>query len=344
MTRRSSTTSTRFRIRCACACAFVLATPAILSGCGEGWGESTTDDCGYAFVFEKATANSTAQQTIERGLEQAERKHSVEIDIIDGSGLPQVADNLRSVADKGCYVAIGTAFFSVGESLTQVAREYPDQDFFILGGEAEGDNVSNYTPANEEGTYVAGAMAAALSKTKTIGIVLGDTSPPLKRFSAGFKAGAESVNPDVEVIESSVGSFTDSAKAGAVASSQAAQDADVIYAAAGANLNIYFSAASKGYQVVASDLADYQASQSRNPDVAFVAAEAADKEAEIAIDDFDGGKAEPGANVLGLDDGVFTIPYVTDDGTKDYDLPDPVIAAGKQAYETIKNGAEIPKS
>lgn len=342
MTRRSRANLPGHRLRAGLA--VLLVAPLLLTACGEGWSQGAAGDCGYAFVFEQPIANSTAEQTMKQGLEQAEKTHSVDIEIIDGSGLPQVADNLRSVADKGCYEAIGTAFFSVGESLTQVAQEYPDQNFFILGGEAEGDNVSNYTVANEEGTYVAGAMAAALSKTKTIGIVIGDTSPPLKRFSAGFKAGAESTDPNVTVIESAVGEFNDSAKAGAVASSQAAQDADVIYAAAGANLNIYFQARGKDYQIIASDLADYQAAQSRDPAVAFIAAEAGDKEAELAIGAFVAGKAEPGANVLGLEDGVFTIPYITDDGTKDYELPADVVASGRKAYEDVKAGVEIPAS
>lgn len=327
-----------------------LAVLAVLSSCGSGDTSDSADEdgpssdsCGFAFVFEQPTANNTAQQTIQRGLEKAAEDNDVTIDIIDGTGLPQVADNLRAAADKGCYEAIGTAFFAVGQTVTEVAVDYPDEKFFILSGSAEGDNVYNYTPANEQGTYVAGAMAAAMSESKTLGIVLGDDSPPLKRFSAGFKAGAESVDSSVEVIESAVGSFSDAAKAGAVASSQAAQGADIIYSAAGANLEVYFQAEDKGYQVVASDLSDYAAAKSREPAVAFIAAEAADKEAEFAIGQFVDGSATPGSNVLGLADGVFAIPFITDDGSADFDLAPEVIDAGKTAYNAVVDGnSEVP--
>lgn len=341
--------SSSFRRRLAPAAA-ALACLAALAACGDSEdasaaGSDDGDGCGYAFVFEQPTANNTAQQTIQRGLEQAEKDQGVDIDIVDGTGLAQVADNLRAAADKGCYDAIGTAFFAVGEIVTEVARDYPDQKFFILSGAAEGENVYNYSPANEQGTYVAGAMAAAMSESGTLGIVLGDDSPPLKRFSAGFKAGAASVDPSAEVLENAVGSFSDAAKAAAVASSQAAQGADIIYSAAGSNLEVYFQAADKGYQVVASDLSDYAAAKERDPAVAFIAAEAADHEAEVAIEQFVAGTAKPGTNELGLADGVFSIPYVTDDGIDDYELPPDVVAAGKKAYDDVVNGkVDVPSA
>ncbi|GAA1538758.1 BMP family lipoprotein [Nocardioides humi] len=330
--------------RAPAAAAAALVGVAALAACGDP-DSASGGDCGYAFVFEQPTASNTAQQTIQRGLELAEKDEGVDIDIVDGTGLAQVADNLRAAADKGCYEAIGTAFFAVGEIVTEVARDYPDQKFFILSGAAEGDNVYNYSPANEQGTYVAGAMSAAMSESGVLGVVLGDDSPPLKRFSAGFKAGAQSVDPSVEVLENAVGSFSDAAKAAAVARSQTTRGADVIYSAAGSNLEVYFQADDKGYQVVASDLSDYAAAKDRDPAVAFIAAEAADEEARFAIAQFVEGTATAGSNELGLADGVFSIPYITDDGTDDYQLPAHVVEAGKKAYDDVVSGkVDVPSA
>ena len=58
--------------------------------------------------------------------------------------------------------------------------------------------------------------------------------PLIKKFEAGFIAGAKSVNPDVQVISLYTGSFTDQAKGKELGLSLIDQGADVIYAAAGA--------------------------------------------------------------------------------------------------------------
>lgn len=298
-----------------------------------------SDTCGFAFVMQDPTSGSTSQQTIERGLNRASDELDVQIDIIDGTGLAAVADTLRSVAATGCYQAIGTAFFANGESVTQVAAEYPDQAFYIAGGVAEGPNVTSFDAANEEGTYVAGAMAAAMTESGTIGVVIGDDSPSLRRYSDGFAAGATSVDPDISVITTAVGSFTDPAKAGSIATHQASEGADIIYSAAGSNLQVYALGSENGYRTVASDLTDWVNVKDTEPSLAFIAAASEDNLAYTIIAEYIDG-AVPGGEVrdLGLADGIFTIPYITDPASEEYNLPRDVIDAGNTAYEFILDG------
>jgi basic membrane protein A len=303
------------------------------------------DDCGFAYVFSDPIATSTAEQTIQRGLQRAEQDLNVNVDVTDGTTLAALGDNLRAAAAKECYRAIGTAFFTSSDALTAVARDYPDQQFFIEGGLAAGSNVTSYAQANEQGTYVAGAMAATLSKSGVIGIVLGDDSPPLKAFSSGFTAGAHSVNPDTDVITSVVDSFTDPAKAGAAAVQQAAQGADLIYPAAGSNLQIYLLGHDHGYQTIGSDLSDLASVSSRHPDIGFNAASAEDQTNYDIVKQYVDGTRSKASTILGLKDGVFEIPYVTNEGTADYPLPQSVIAAGKKAYNDLIGGkVTIPSS
>jgi basic membrane protein A len=323
-----------------------LVTAAALTACGQGASGASGSknastgkgDCGYAYVFQDPMAGNTAEQTIQRGLTRAQKDFHINVDVTDGTGLANLADNLRAAAAKGCYRAIGTAFFAVGDTLTQVAKDYPKQKFFIEGGVATGANVTSYSQANEQGTYVAGAMAAKMTKTGTIGIITGDDSPPLKRYSTGFLAGARSANPGIKVLNNAVGSFSDPAKTGAVAVTQSGNKADLIYSAAGSNLQVYFLGAKHGFRTIASDLTDYATAKPRKPAVAFIAASAEDNTNYAILKRYASSQAGGASVTLGLKDGVFSIPYVTDAGTPDYQLSPDVIAAGKKAYADVVGG------
>jgi basic membrane protein A len=305
---------------------------------------SAAGGCGFAYVFEDPISSSTAEQTIERGLKQAEKDFRVKIDIIDGSGLSSVADNLRAAASKGCYRAIGTAFFDDAPAVTQVAKQFPSQHFYIEAGGASGANVTNYTEAAQQGTYVAGAMAAAMSKSRVIGIIDGDNSPPLRLWAAGYTAGAHATSPSVKVLVNVTNSFTNPALTGQVAVTQASQGADIIYPAAGSNLQVYALGKAHRYQTVASDLTDYASAKTSSPPIAFIAASAEGNVNYAIIKQLITGHG-PGQTALGLTDHAFYIPCITDPCVQQYPLPAAVIAAGKKAYENVVSGkVTVPTS
>lgn len=326
----------------------VTAVAAAAAGCGSagssaGSASAAHADCGYAYYFEQPIASSTAEQTQERGIQRAEAQLGIKIHVVQGAGLTAAADNLRALAAKGCYRAIGTAFFELGAPLTQVAKQYPKQQFFISGGIGTAPDIINYGIADEQGTYVAGAMAARLTKTGTLGVILGDDSPPLERFAIGFTLGAHSVNPRIRVLKQAVGSFTDPAGGGAIAATMASQGADVIYPATGANLQILLGGQAHHYCPVVSDLTEYAQARAQGAHICFVAAEAADNEVFAIFKQLRSGGGTGTSRTLTLRDGIYTVPYVTDSGSSAYTLPAGVVAAGKAAYASLLAGkVKIP--
>ena len=54
--------------------------------------------------------------------------------------------------------------------------------------------------AEEQGSFLVGAAAALKSQTGTVGFIGGVETDLIKKFEAGFIAGAEAVNPDIEVL------------------------------------------------------------------------------------------------------------------------------------------------
>ena len=91
----------------------------------------------------------------------------------------------------------------------------------------------------DQSGYLAGALAAQLSETGTIGAVLGtDLVPPVVAFKEGYEAGAKAINPDINIISTYHPggmdvAFTDPEWGAATARQAMDQGADVIFGAGG---------------------------------------------------------------------------------------------------------------
>jgi basic membrane protein A len=89
----------------------------------------------------------------------------------------------------------------------------------------------------EEGSFLVGAIAALKSKTGKIGFVGGMKIPLIKKFEAGYIAGASYVRPDVKVFVSYAGvtdnAFKNPSKGKELALTQYSKGADIIFHASG---------------------------------------------------------------------------------------------------------------
>ena len=183
------------------------------------------------------------------GLEAAAESMGVEVKELepnaDGSNRE---DLLRELADDGYGLVIGVGF-NFFDPLTAVAADYPDTDFAIIDSVVEADNVASITFAEEQGSYLVGAIAAQSTQSDTIGFVGGVETDLIKKFQAGFEAGVAEVNKDATVEvkyltpDGDFSGFNDSAKGQTVASGLYDAGADVIFHAAGGSGAGVFKAA-----------------------------------------------------------------------------------------------------
>lgn len=163
----------------------------------------------------------------------------------DGSNREQL---LRQAADDGAGLVIGVGF-NFAEVLPGVAADYPDTSFAIVDSVVEADNVASLVFAEEQGSFLVGAIAAQSTKTNTVGFVGGVETDLIKKFQAGFEAGVAEVNPDATVEvkyltpDGDFSGFNDSAKGETVAAGLYEADADVVYHAAGGSGAGVFKAA-----------------------------------------------------------------------------------------------------
>ena len=117
------------------------------------------------------------------------------------------------------------------EAARRVAAEYPEIAFVAgSGGGPVDPNFSVFDNWLQEPGYLAGMLAAGMSKSGIIGIVAAMPVPEVNRIVNAFQAGALEVNPDVKTKISYINSWFDPAAAKEAALAQIAQGADVLYA------------------------------------------------------------------------------------------------------------------
>lgn len=191
--------------------------------------------------FNDAAAAGLDKAVAELGIEKEE--------LSPNSSGSDRGDNLRSLAEGGFNPVIAVGF-AYAESLTTVAADFPDTTFFIVDDASVTlPNVKALTFAEEQGSFLVGAAAALKSTTGNVGYIGGVETPLLKKFEAGFVAGAKQVKPDIKTQVKYLSQPPDFSGFGSpdkgreTANGMYDAGADVIYAAAGGSGTGVFQAA-----------------------------------------------------------------------------------------------------
>jgi len=168
-----------------------------------------------------------------RGLERAEEELGVKIQVVESSKMNDYVPNLKSLADQD-YNMVWAIGFLMTDSLKEIADMYPDTTFGIIDAMVDKENVASVTFMEEQGSYLVGVVAGMETEVDKIGYIGGMEMPLIKKFEAGFKAGAKEVNPDVEILTGYTGAFDDPQSGKELAFTQFSQGADIVYHASGA--------------------------------------------------------------------------------------------------------------
>lgn len=196
-------------------------------------------------------------------------KATAELGIVPSESAPSGDDDraprLQLFVDDGQDLIVGVGFLWAN-AIAAGAAANPDTHFAIVDSVVASydnatpddttddvalDNVASLVFAEEQGSFLVGAAAALMSKTGKIGFVGGVDFDLIHKFEAGYYAGAQAVNPDIEIISSYVSQppdfsgFTDTAKGKEIASQMYADGADIVYHAAGQTGNGVFEAAAE---------------------------------------------------------------------------------------------------
>ncbi|HPD40102.1 MAG TPA: BMP family ABC transporter substrate-binding protein, partial [Anaerolineae bacterium] len=207
----------------------------LMSACGGGGasGEKfriavVTPSAKNDLAFSQSIYESLLKvQEAQGGPEKLEFVISEGMFVVDDAGAA-----IRDYASQGydLVIAHGSQYGSV---LQEIAPDFPKTSFawgttvdtFVDKGIT---NVFAYEARSEQGGYVNGVMAGALTKSNVIGVVGPIETGDAKLYVDGFVAGVKAQNPNAQVNVNWIGSFSDVALASEAAQTHVKAGADVM--------------------------------------------------------------------------------------------------------------------
>ncbi len=166
------------------------------------------------------------------GLERARKELNISFDYREISETESYEVGLEELVQQGNDLIVGLGF-AMQEELDVVAKKYPEQSFLIIDSVSELPNVHSMTFKEEEGSFLVGALAGMKTKTNVVGFVGGMDVPVIQKFEKGFTAGVKAVKPQAKILSVYAGSFGDDKLGADIAEDMIAQNADIIFPAAG---------------------------------------------------------------------------------------------------------------
>jgi len=177
-----------------------------------------------------------ATQIVQHGFDSAVSDFGLTSRKTSVSDGPSAGVALRKLSAEGDGLIVVNA---VDTDVDAVAVDFPNTKYVVIDLPAARSNVTHLSFAENEGSFLAGAAAAATSRTGTIGFIGGNDGPIIWPFQAGYEAGARAVDPTIKILATYLapnddyGGFVDPNGAEAAATAQYRAGADVIFGAAG---------------------------------------------------------------------------------------------------------------
>ena len=236
------------------ALALVVAAGAASCGGGgndnEGAGDTTTSTEG-TMSGEKVALVSDTGGLDDKGFNQFSiagfKSGLTDFGLKDRIYVSKTADdylpNLTAAAQDGNKLVIAVGFL-LGPSVAQAADQFPDVKFAGVDQFYGGDgckkagtctrpNVVGMVYPTEQSGYVAGVVAALMSKSGTVSTVGGKKIPSVDNWIAGFQQAVHDTKPGVKTINEYSQDFEDLAKCKEIALDQIAHGSDVVFQVAG---------------------------------------------------------------------------------------------------------------
>lgn len=186
----------------------VLAIIVLLWGCGKPAVEPA--QLRVALITPGSIADAAWNAGAFQGLQQIKDSLGVVVSHQEARTPGAQEEALRAYAAQGYTLVFGHGF-EFQQPAERVSAEYPKTVFIVTSGERVLGNVAPLVFRIEEGTFLAGMMAGALTKSGKIGFIGGIELPPIKRGYLGWVAGAQRMNSSVETRVAYLNTFDDAA-------------------------------------------------------------------------------------------------------------------------------------
>ncbi len=199
--------------------AILMVSVMIMAGCATE--EVKSDDFRVLLLIPGNLGDKSFFDAASRGLEEVSTKDGYETRVIEMSTDETKWEPafLDAIDEDWDLIISGNA---ASDLMNTIAKDNPEKRFlnFDNSGTEAAENVYSVTYATNEGSFIAGAFAALVTKDTSIdnindqnliGFLGGMDIPGINDFLVGYIQGALHVNPDVNVVSTYAGSFSDPA-------------------------------------------------------------------------------------------------------------------------------------
>ena len=154
-------------------------------------------------------------------------------------------ENFRQYGAQDYRLVFGHGF-EFQDAARRVAPEFPKTVFITTSGTTAGPNLGGMSFGFADASYLAGRLAAGMSKSNVIGALGGTELPPVVESFRAFEKGAHEVKPTIKVVTSYIGNWDDVSAGKEQALAQFSQGVDVVFQNAdAAGLGVFQAAKGK---------------------------------------------------------------------------------------------------
>lgn len=217
----------------------------------------------FAIVANDAIGDRGFVDMAYEGIKKAAEEFGIEYKIFEcHADASLYKDTLATAAANYDVIFVVPGYF-FDKELEEVTKEYPKKTFIYVDGQTNIGSMKSAVFKQNEGAFLAGALAALLTQEasidkinedKKVGFVGGADMPVIRDYQAGFEHGVRYTDSSVEVLSRYVGDHYDPAKGKETAYITSQNGADVIFQAAGpTGLGILEAAKDYGFYAIGVD-------------------------------------------------------------------------------------------
>lgn len=310
---------------------------------GSGDGGNAGGETLHVGLIVNGLGTQSFNDDVWAGLEKANAELNVEAQYIEVAEVSDVANSLRTLIAQGCtFLVVPSSDYRDG--MVEVAQEYPDLKFlYLAAAEEDYDNIMSVEYKENEGAFLAGALAGLLTQSNQIGTVLAVQEPLQVRYQYGYMAGAATVNPDCKVTTMFTNSYSDINLGQEMAKALYDGGADYVSCFAGAcNLGVFNAAAEAGEGKYAMGAATGQFDKLPEKIVASVVKPVDEAVFNVLKDFIENGTFNGGtASVWGLAENGVTLRYTTMNDELLASIPQEVKDKVEELKQQISDGTIV---
>ncbi len=232
-----------------------IAAAFLLAGCPTGSGGNTTPATGFkaALVTPGPTTDLGWNALAWDGAQRIEKELGAKVAYLEEGKPDKFEDALKQFALDGAKLVFAHGY-EYKDACTRMGAKYPDTVFVIGSGDVSATNVASINFKLDECCYLAGILAARLTKTKKLGCVGGMNIPPVVSGFQAFEKAAKKIDPSIKVSVTSVGNWDDVAKGHEQALALAGEGCDIIiHNADKAGIGVFNACKEKGILAIGSN-------------------------------------------------------------------------------------------